>query len=388
MADLSVNRERIIKISSAARISPPSILSDENWSIESLVGPKRWTVSVPAVMLLLACIESRPRRDVVDQVAQLSASRPEDIDSLLVQLERNGLIVDRSDGESSDTQESLYAEVARNWAATNWAEAAEYHLSTLDYPFPDYATNGRQIDSERMRGYLQREPDDNRYKVIADPVGRVDLPTPDGALCDIPLATAWQDYVEPTYPRTTSEIDQNSLFEVLSLTFAEVGVITGGRWERAPMMRRTSPSGGARHPSEAYLLVIDMPKLKPGWYHIGASPSQLSLLREVAYSDAELREIFPLGYGRAPFDVKCLVALTTLFERNMYRYREPRTFRTVHMDVGHLATTLGLAAAAYKVMTHVAYADDDEAVERAIGLSGLEEGYMLTVSMGIPFDGA
>jgi hypothetical protein len=117
---------------------------------------------------------------------------------------------------------------------------------------------------------------------------------------------------------------------------------------------------------------------------VGVSPPQLSLISEAAFDDTELRRLFPLGYGRAPFDVKCLVAITSVFDRNMYRYREPRTFRTVHMDVGHLATTLGVAAAGHHVMSHVAYADDEEAIERSLGLDGLEEGYMLTVSLGLP----
>ncbi|HVQ09446.1 MAG TPA: SagB/ThcOx family dehydrogenase [Allosphingosinicella sp.] len=375
--------EQTIQLSSAARIIPPSFLSNERWAVESFIGPKHWKVSVPAVMLLLACIEENSRRAVLDRVASLTLAPRENLETLLTELERCGLIVS-SDASKANGHASICQKIPEAWAKANWSEAAEYHLSTLDYPFPDYSTNGRQIDTDRMRGYIGEEPDVDRYKRIADPVSRRDLPAPDASLCDVPLAEALRDYLDPDPAQDAPVIDDAVILNLLSMTFCEVGLIKGGRWQRAPMMRRTSPSGGGRHPSEAYLLVMDVPGLKPGWYHVDVSPPQLSLMREAVFTDSELRELFPLGYGRAPFDVKCLVALTTIFERNMYRYREPRTFRTVHMDIGHLATTLGLAASAHQIMTHVAYADDDEAIERSLGLDGLEEGYMLTVSLGIP----
>jgi SagB-type dehydrogenase family enzyme len=388
MGEPSDHSEPTIQLSSAVRIIPPSFLSNGQWAVETFIGPKRWKVSVPAVMLLLASIEAGSRQAVLDRVASLTLAPRENLESLLTELERCGLVIVSSDASQANGDASICREIQQSWARANWSEAAEYHLSTLDYPFPDYSTNGRQVDTERMRGYIAEEPDENRYKRIADAVARVELPAPDASLCDVPLSAALRDYLDPDSAKDAPAIDDVVIRNVLAMTFCEVGMIKGGRWARAPMVRRTSPSGGGRHPSEAYLLVIDVPGLKQGWYHVDVASPQLSLMREAAFTDSELRELFPLGYGRAPFDVKCLVALTTIFERNMYRYREPRTFRTVHMDIGHLATTLGLTAAAHQIMSHVAYADDDEAIERSLGLDGLDEGYMLTVSLGVPLKDA
>jgi len=383
MAEPGDTSERTIQLSPAARIVPPSFLSNDQWAVETYIGPKRWKASVPAVMLLLACTEAQSREAVLDRVESLTLAPRDNLESLLADLERCGLVVGASEASQANGEVAVGREIQQTWARANWSEAAEYHLSTLDYPFPDYSTNGRQIDTERMRGYIAEEQDEDRYKRI-DAVDRIALPIPDASLLDVPFGAALRNYVDPDPSKDAPVVDGDVVRNLLAMTFCEVGRIKGGRWARAPMVRRTSPSGGGRHPSEAYLLVIDVPGLAPGWYHVDVAPPQLSLMREARFSDSELRELFPLGYGRAPFEVKCLVALTTIFERNMYRYREPRTFRTVHMDIGHLATTLGLAAAAESIMSHVAYADDEAAIERSLGLDGLDEGYMLTVSLGVP----
>jgi hypothetical protein len=52
------------------------------------------------------------------------------------------------------------------------------------------------------------------------------------------------------------------------------------------------------------------------------------------------------------------------------------------MDAGHLAATAAMTASALGVRSHVSYPDYDEAIEKRLGLDGLEEGFMMTISLG------
>jgi len=82
------------------------------------------------------------------------------------------------------------------------------------------------------------------------------------------------------------------------------------------------------------------------------------------------------------FEPAAVVILTSVFERNMFRYREPRTFRTILLDIGHVVFTLELACAALGLQFYPQHGVDDLAVERLLGLEGLDEGVMYAVAIG------
>ena len=180
----------------------------------------------------------------------------------------------------------------------------------------------------------------------------------------------WEDAVGPEV------LDSGKLTVILSLTFGSTGA-RRPRTDAAPLLRRSSPSGGGRHPSEGYVLVLDVPGIAPGWYHVTMRPFSLRRLADPPAAD--LMATFGESAARFPFPIRAIVVLTSVFERNMYRYREPRTFRTVHMDAGHLAATMRMAARAAGVTARIYYNDDADRVERSLGLDGMREGYMLTI---------
>lgn len=122
------------------------------------------------------------------------------------------------------------------------------------------------------------------------------------------------------------------------------------------------------------MLVLDVQDLPTGWYHVAVSPPQLELIRKDVPSETDLCRLFPLAYARVPIHVQAIIILTCVFSRNAYRYLEPRTFRTVHMDAGYLASTVSLVASCLDVGSHIAYGNDDEGIEAQLGLNGLQEG--------------
>jgi hypothetical protein len=57
----------------------------------------------------------------------------------------------------------------------------------------------------------------------------------------------------------------------------------------------------------------------------------------------------------------------------MYRYREPRTFRTVFTDAGHLLGTFEMVASALGVRSFVHHALNDMEIERMLKISPWKE---------------
>jgi SagB-type dehydrogenase family enzyme len=355
---------------------PPSALSGERWLAENLLVPSRIRIPAAGAMLLVAASAPTQRGRLVREVAKRTSLPSHRLAGVLRELERAGLI-DECGAVAQEDRLAWLNRLRRTWKRVNWQDAAEYHAYTFDYPPLDYLADGWDRDTERMLAYVAEAPDDNRYKTYDNALKSVRLPEPSEHLFPTSLADAF-DVLRP------EPVTRDALFAILTIAFAQTGEVKHGRWPRAPIVRRTSPSGGSRQPTEAYLLALAVPGVEPGWYHVAMHPPALELISDDVPPVAELNVLFPLSFRRVPLAVACIVILTSVFERNMYRYREPRTFRTVHMDAGHLAATVQLTAAARNIRTHVCYPENDEAIERRLGVHGLQEGFMLAIALGVP----
>lgn len=356
---------------------PPSALTSGRWLAEDAAAPKRWRIGTTTAVTLLTGLRGHERSALVEAVCARTGLGRDAVESLVDDLLAGGLLTrpDADDG-ADRTRPARFDAIRRRWRRFNWTEAVEYHAGTLDYPFLDYAAGGRQLDSYRMRGYVEAEPDNERHKRYPS-APRIPLPAPAADLAPGGVA-------EALAARPARWPDAAALSALLSLTFGQVGQIEHGRWQRAPMMRRTSPSGGARHPCEGYAIVLDVPGVPPGAYHVDAAQPALERIRSDVPDPATLAAIVPIEFHRFDHEIAAVIVLTCVFARNMYRYREPRTFRTVHNDAGHLAATAAMAAAAAGLRCQVEYVGDDRTVESYLGLDGLTEGFMLTLSLLSP----
>lgn len=253
-------------------------------------------------------------------------------------------------------------------APQGWTHAYRYHRLTLDYPFHDYTHDGDgfHADIARMRSYSALEPDLDRVKIIE---GAEQFPLP--SVSD--AARTLQDCSACAGHRELVEA-------ILSFTFGVTLRVTPA-WNGAPTLRRTSPSGGGRHPTETYVLILDG-SLPRGWYHVDTRTPSLARMDAGVPTADELRATYPGSVGRADFIPSHVVVMTSRFGRNMYRYREPRTFRTVHMDVGHLAGTLVQLCHLTGVRCMAHDATDPGRTERNLGLHWLEEGAQYAVALG------
>jgi SagB-type dehydrogenase family enzyme len=342
------------------------------WIVDDLVRRRRWRLTGRHARLLLALAGVHTRDEMIQAATRtLGSTGAESAVDMLIAHE---ILV----GGDDDTPEFQTA-VSERWAQRGWGKAVEYHLATFDYPCLDYETEGFRADRDRMSEYLDTEPEPDRYKTYDDsPIVRK-LPTPQEACHWISeyCAAGQGRFAGPGPER--ARIPADVVDAAVAMALVAVDSIVPAR-ARDPFILRTSPSGGARHPIEGYLLAVDLDGLDPGWYHV--RPSGPPCLEQLRARVPPLPEAFPVSIARSSFPVAAVLVLTARFARNMYRYREPRTFRTVHMDAGHIAATARMTTHDLGWVTQLAYADRPDIIEQSLDLHPLAEGYMATVAFG------
>jgi len=278
-------------------------------------------------------------------------------------IERN-IIVPASDNKSRLRSERS-PDLVEKWSEFGWAAAANYHRYCYDFPFHENDEDGLLGTRTAMEAYSAIVPDCDRFKVTNDSSDVVALVNP--------------------YDVDFDEILLNDNYSanvhaLLSLSFGVVKKIPCP-WKGEPLCFRTSPSGGARHPTEGYYISLDQARCESRWFHIQVEP--LCLARLCAPADISiLHKLFPRHLSEAPFLAKSLIVLTSVWTRNMYRYREPRTFRSVHMDIGHMAATIEAIASRLNLSTYAHYGFLESDLAEFLGIDMIFESPQMVIAVG------
>jgi len=366
----------VVRLHPAIRVIPPSSVIGDRWVAEHLLDKRRYNIPRTAAAALVAACRPQEPDELVKRLMECGGLQDsaDFWERMVEDLRGRDFIVDAA-RLTTEPDIAWLVGLRERWTRAGWSEAAEYHLLSADYPCVDYSEAvGTVIDQNRMRSYQSREPDRDRFKDDYNDHPGTDLPTPHDVTGTGTVREVFSGTAKPR-PATAQSVSA-----LISMAFGATGEripVT----DSAPLLRTSSPSGGGRHPSEGYLVVRDVPGLDPGWHHITMKPFSLRLIGDVACDDVTLGRLFPHTFAEFP-DVRAMVLLTSMFERNMYRYREPRTFRTVHMDAGHIAGTARLSALSLGLSARVCDRDDPIAVEHALSVNGMREGFLLTVAIG------
>ncbi|MBV9885529.1 MAG: SagB family peptide dehydrogenase [Acidobacteria bacterium] len=259
-------------------------------------------------------------------------------------------------------------------ALTAWREwnpsAAFFHLSTKDLRFePDAA--------EEFRALVQLA----KSKPIPLPIKRY----PHAKQISLPHASTDTAFARVLLQRRTwrkfapTAVPLKILAELLDLTW---GI---QHWVKLPKIgsvaAKTSPSGGAMHPIEAYVLARNVKGLATGFYHYSAADHRLELLKRGATS----RQITKLladqdWYGSAAF----VVFLSAVFERTRWKYDYARAYRAVLIEAGHLCQTFCLTATSLGLAPFCTMAFADSKIEKVLGIDGISESALYVAGAGMP----
>lgn len=278
------------------------------------------------------------------------------------------VLVDAGLLEAEEGAVAPYADRRQTWEAHGWTAAHDYHLATWDYPFVDYDVDGWTRDRTLMATYDDVEADvsvwvHDRCSHLA---GDFSLPPADEALETLTAPVG--------HLAAGSTLSAEKLTILLASTFGRLPPRGG-----AKKPRRSSPSGGAQHPVEGYIVNLSVPGIDRGVWHIRGRDNDLVRIASLPGDEWLTKNLS--GLFRAAWTPEAVVVFTAVFARNMYRYREPRTLRTIFLDTGHLIATLETAAAAQGIASFAHHGMDDPAVEQLLGLTGLREGAMAGVGL-------
>lgn len=144
---------------------------------------------------------------------------------------------------------------------------------------------------------------------------------------------------------------------------------------------KTSPSGGARHAIECYVIARDVRGVKSGVYHY--APDRHALQRIGGrVPAARLRAYVP---GSEYFaNASALVFFTAMFERLLWRYPYARAYRAALIECGHVCQTFCLTATKLGLAPFSVMALADPLIEKDLGIDGIKEAVLYAAGVGRP----
>lgn len=155
---------------------------------------------------------------------------------------------------------------------------------------------------------------------------------------------------------------------------------TGIRDPGAEHPFRTAPSAGALYPIETYVVCNNVAGAETGLYHYGILQHSLETVRKGDVAS-------PIAAGALDQDMCALapavLVWTAVFERSRWKYGQ-RAYRYVHLDAGHIAQNLALAAVARGLGSCQIAATYDDEVNMLLGVDGEEESVVYLSVVGRP----
>ena len=181
-----------------------------------------------------------------------------------------------------------------------------------------------------------------------------------------------------TWRRFSSRpVELSALSTLLGLSFGVQWWVNLRKVGRVAL--KTSPSGGARHPIEIYVLARRVAGLRPGLYHYRADKHCLELLKRGASSRQIVRYLAgQKWWGTAA----ALILMTADFRRTQWKYESPRAYRVVLIDAGHLCQTFCLVATWLGLAPFCTMAFADSLIEADIGVDGVSESVLYAAGIG------
>jgi SagB-type dehydrogenase family enzyme len=251
----------------------------------------------------------------------------------------------------------------------HWNPAAGFfHFSTKDLKF--------EADRAKLLRYYRQLA---KHTPMDSAIKRYPLAT----RLPMPAAARDADFSRVLLSRRTwrefadEPIEYSDLATILWLTFGIQGWIDF--YGLGKLAMKTSPSGGARHPIEAYVVSRRVKGLKSGVYHYASDRHELERLRALPRPKL-LRSLTPAQDWCSKSAV--MVFMTAVFGRDQWKYRFPRAYRAVLLDAGHICQTFCLTSSWLGLAPYCTMALADSKIDQLLGLDGVSEGAIYLAGIG------
>lgn len=149
------------------------------------------------------------------------------------------------------------------------------------------------------------------------------------------------------------------------------------------IVKKTSPSAGGLHPTEAYLLIQHVENVAPGLYHYHVGDHALEPLQPLLPDEALAMAGRFVAEQEWFAGAHAMVVLAPRFARNYWKYRNhAKSYRAVTLDVGHLSQMLQLSATDLGLGAFVTAAINEVDIEEALGLQPMQESPLAVCGFG------
>ena len=299
-----------------------------------------------------------------EAIARFAHYSPRSVRSALAQLVEYGLLLQKDSAEAKQD-----VRIAQEWSA--WLPQGSFHFSTKDVPYVDRSN----WSLDRLKAVLPKTPRPKTFKSIK---GAQKVPLP-------PCAFPDSEFIRTLMARRTHRefsrqgVTLEAISRLLSLVWGVRGYIHSPVFGK--LAQKTSPSAGARHPGEVYLMALRVESLKPGLYHYHPAYHRLEMISTNATREKAWRYCGRQNFAK---NAAALFLMTAVFRRTMWKYHLPRAYRVVLLDAGHLCQTFCLVATWLGLAPFCTAALKDTLIERDLGIDGITESVLYVAGVGLP----
>ncbi|AIK95542.1 SagB/ThcOx family dehydrogenase [Candidatus Odyssella acanthamoebae] len=180
--------------------------------------------------------------------------------------------------------------------------------------------------------------------------------------------------------------DPVALSHLSDLLFMSFGYIHGKEWEEIAAEdlntvseRKSSPSGSGVQACDAYLAVVSIEGLVPGYYHYRADGHELALLTPECDAAAISHSVCDQFWVKG---AACGIFITVDMNRVWYKSDLARAYAYVFLEAGHISQTTLLNATALGLKTWLSGSMRDEFVAEKFGLDGWRHFPVTSVFIG------
>ena len=312
--------------------------------------------SMPLLALFELCKDRRSKKVVIEVLVSSGCVTEEEAHDLIMRLCDAGILTEVH-RESQDDDRNI-------WQRAGWSDALWYHLYSEGLPMADYSKDGADYDFRQMERVLASEQQ--------PPLTLSDSSRPRQSLSVVlgyPHRSLSELFDSPgNYDRAGSALSLQELSWLLSRAFGANGFHVFPQVGK--LLRKTVPSGGCRHPLDAFIIPLDGTALENNVYYYEPITHCLETLHATPPEDF-VRSLFRPWLCELHQSPKCIVLVSATFPRSMYRYRESRSYRVVYHDLGHLLQNLLFLVRSLDRRILVSYSPPERICEPLVAATGL-----------------
>jgi len=302
-------------------------------------------------------------RTVRDAMLAFDAYTPESVGKVILKLIEAELLLEADSPEAA--RDDL---LDSSWKP--WLPEGGYHFLTKDAP---YVRGKRSVVQTRRS--TRGTPQPPQFKNI-EGAERIALP-PAHRKTDSFFQTLHARRTRRTFSAAPASLA--SVATLLQTTWGVQGYVDSRYFGSLPL--KTSPSGGARHPIEVYLMALRVKELDRALYHYDARGHALERISSGASARRARAYCADQPYAAR---AAALFIMTGVFARTMWKYRHARAYRVVLMDAGHLGQTFCLTATRMRLAPFVTAALKDSLIEEDLRIDGITESVLYVTGVGVP----